>query len=63
MFILVQKGVVTGDGYDKRNKANPLGSKFVSPYSKYESFAGLNITRALKVCIGLLLIQKNSQHL
>ena len=44
--------MLKGDGYDKREKANPRGSKFVSPYTKYESFAGLNISRALKVGMG-----------
>ena len=43
------------DGYDKTDKANnPRGSKFVSPYSKHESFAGLNISRAVKVCMSYM---------
>ena len=47
-----------GDGYEGKKAANPLSSKYVSPYTKYENFAGLNITRALKVGEGPIVIKK-----
>ena len=50
--------MVRGDGYEGRQKANPLGSKYVSPYSRYENFAGLNVTRASQVGTGPIVIFK-----
>ncbi|XP_052286889.1 prolyl 3-hydroxylase 1-like isoform X2 [Dreissena polymorpha] len=47
LISLARLGKVAGDGYPDGPTDSPIKTKFVSPYSKYEVFEGLNISRSL----------------